>query len=69
MKATMQTAKVVEHAPVLCPALNKEIAAVDCYETKQGISNILAPIGVDDEAMLKVCRNCAVGKRGYAEKR
>lgn len=42
-----------------CPTLRRVITAVDCYETKQGISNVLTAIGIDDEtAMLKICRHC-----------
>ena len=66
----MKIFKVTEHEPVLCPALNSMINVVDCYETRFGISNILAPIGIDeDTAMMKVCSKCGAGKKEYVVKK
>ena len=66
----MQILKITEHEPVLCPALNKKINIIDCYETRFGISNILESIGIDDDtAIMKVCNKCSVGKKEYVIKR
>jgi len=66
----MKVLKMTEHEPILCPALNSMINVVDCYETRFGISNILEPIGIDeDTAMMKVCSNCPAGKKEYVVKK
>jgi len=66
----MQIVKITEHEPVLCPALNKKINIIDCYETRFGISNILESIGInEDTAMMRVCNKCPAGKKEYVVKR
>jgi hypothetical protein len=65
----MKAVKIVKHETVMCPKLKKQISAVDCYETRQGISNILSPIGIEDEtAMLEICNRCEEGKSCFATK-
>ena len=44
-----------------CPELNKEIKEIDCYETWQGIENIMDEY-YDYKTAMKICDNCEARK-------